>query len=85
MPWADGTPCGQEQWCLKGECRYRDKNQLRKVDGEWGEWQEYVIKYHFLNMYNGGNFEMSYKFCFPLKFIIGDIMSHFVLSWHSKI
>ncbi|KAG0723457.1 A disintegrin and metalloproteinase with thrombospondin motifs 20 [Chionoecetes opilio] len=38
MPWADGTECGEELWCLKGQCVERDRAVTRKVHGHWGEW-----------------------------------------------
>ncbi|EDO44376.1 predicted protein, partial [Nematostella vectensis] len=36
MPWADGTPCGNHKWCIRGKCV---KNRRMKiVDGQWGNW-----------------------------------------------
>ena len=37
MPWADGTPCGEERWCLRSECVARHESAPRQ-DGSWGEW-----------------------------------------------
>ncbi|XP_031846558.1 A disintegrin and metalloproteinase with thrombospondin motifs 15 isoform X2 [Nomia melanderi] len=39
MPWSDGTPCGVNKWCYRGECVSR--RILEPVDGQWGEWGEY--------------------------------------------
>ncbi|CAG7721092.1 unnamed protein product, partial [Allacma fusca] len=41
MPWADGTPCGDSKWCLKGACVLKDLETLRIVDGGWGGWGDY--------------------------------------------
>ncbi|XP_022109098.1 A disintegrin and metalloproteinase with thrombospondin motifs 9-like isoform X2 [Acanthaster planci] len=40
MPWADGTPCGHNKWCDRGECIAR-QNTLVPVDGGWGKWEPY--------------------------------------------
>ena len=37
MPWADGTPCGEESWCLRSECVPRTQVRPSK-DGAWGDW-----------------------------------------------
>ncbi|XP_043267299.1 A disintegrin and metalloproteinase with thrombospondin motifs 9 isoform X2 [Venturia canescens] len=43
MPWADGTPCGDEvspnKWCHRGECA--SVRNLEPVNGQWGEWGPY--------------------------------------------
>ncbi|XP_018011351.2 A disintegrin and metalloproteinase with thrombospondin motifs 20, partial [Hyalella azteca] len=39
MPWADGTPCGADSWCLRGECVVKNKQTLKKIQGQWGSWQ----------------------------------------------
>ncbi|XP_011881326.1 PREDICTED: A disintegrin and metalloproteinase with thrombospondin motifs 9 isoform X3 [Vollenhovia emeryi] len=39
MPWADGTPCGFDKWCHRGECVSR--RNLEPVHGQWGEWGRY--------------------------------------------
>ncbi|XP_023287905.1 A disintegrin and metalloproteinase with thrombospondin motifs 9 isoform X2 [Orussus abietinus] len=39
MPWADGTECGLEMWCHRGECVSR--RNLQPVDGQWGAWSRY--------------------------------------------
>lgn len=39
MPWADGTPCGVDKWCHRGECVSR--RNLEPVHGQWGEWGRY--------------------------------------------
>ncbi|KAH7974909.1 hypothetical protein HPB49_021379 [Dermacentor silvarum] len=43
MPWADGTSCGKNHWCQQGQCVARppDAERRKRVDGEWGPWQEY--------------------------------------------
>ncbi|XP_037091736.1 A disintegrin and metalloproteinase with thrombospondin motifs 9-like isoform X1 [Pollicipes pollicipes] len=40
MPWADGTACGPDRWCQRGECRPRSP-QADTVHGAWGEWGEW--------------------------------------------
>lgn len=39
MPWADGTNCGENKWCHRGECVSRQN--LRPIDGQWGNWENY--------------------------------------------
>ncbi|XP_076288590.1 A disintegrin and metalloproteinase with thrombospondin motifs 9 isoform X2 [Lasioglossum baleicum] len=39
MPWADGTSCDTNKWCIRGECISR--RILEPVDGQWGEWGGY--------------------------------------------
>ncbi|KAI6211925.1 BMA-GON-1, isoform e [Aphelenchoides besseyi] len=41
MPWADGTRCGHNQWCHQGSCIGLAPKDLKKINGEWGRWQEY--------------------------------------------
>ncbi|XP_061659287.1 A disintegrin and metalloproteinase with thrombospondin motifs 1 isoform X2 [Syngnathoides biaculeatus] len=39
-PWADGTPCGHDRYCLAGQCLTKSqasKNQI-PVNGAWGVW-----------------------------------------------
>ena len=40
MPWADGTPCGEDRWCIRSECVTKHQT-LSQIDGEWGEWQSW--------------------------------------------
>ncbi|XP_071745117.1 A disintegrin and metalloproteinase with thrombospondin motifs 9 isoform X2 [Lepeophtheirus salmonis] len=42
MPWADGTPCGPNRWCMRSKCvdvssTWNDT----PVDGSWGAWQSW--------------------------------------------
>lgn len=39
MPWADGTPCDKNRWCLRGDCALKNRDELRKIHGQWGAWQ----------------------------------------------
>uniref|UniRef100_A0A6B2E840 Putativedisintegrin and metalloproteinase with thrombospondin motifs 9 n=1 Tax=Phlebotomus kandelakii TaxID=1109342 RepID=A0A6B2E840_9DIPT len=41
MPWADGTSCGENQWCQKAHCVDRNRSALKPVDGGWGPWSSY--------------------------------------------
>uniref|UniRef100_A0A9J2P3P8 Peptidase M12B domain-containing protein n=1 Tax=Ascaris lumbricoides TaxID=6252 RepID=A0A9J2P3P8_ASCLU len=41
MPWADGTPCGDNQWCHRGECVGMSPEQRARQDGAWGEWKQW--------------------------------------------
>ncbi|XP_055713479.1 A disintegrin and metalloproteinase with thrombospondin motifs 20 isoform X2 [Phlebotomus papatasi] len=41
MPWADGTKCGENQWCQKAQCVHRNRSALKPVDGGWGPWSSY--------------------------------------------
>ncbi|XP_042241182.1 A disintegrin and metalloproteinase with thrombospondin motifs 20-like isoform X2 [Homarus americanus] len=41
MPWADGTTCNPDSWCLRGKCVPRDKTVMKKVHGKWGDWLEW--------------------------------------------
>ncbi|XP_075994323.1 A disintegrin and metalloproteinase with thrombospondin motifs 8-like [Genypterus blacodes] len=61
LPWADGTPCGQNGTCLHGACRAtQDVMQpLVVVDGgwsSWGVWQQ-------CSRTCGGGVEFSYREC----------------------
>lgn len=40
MPWADGTKCGDGEWCQKGECVTRNRSALAPIHGSWGPWSE---------------------------------------------
>jgi hypothetical protein len=40
MPWADGTTCGEDKWCQKGECVTRNRSALAPIHGGWGSWSE---------------------------------------------
>ncbi|CAL8088782.1 unnamed protein product [Calicophoron daubneyi] len=35
--WAEGTACGEDKWCLQGECVPTSRKPVR-VDGNWGDW-----------------------------------------------
>jgi len=39
MPWADGTSCGENQWCQKGACVPLNRSALIPTDGVWGHWK----------------------------------------------
>ncbi|XP_021708410.1 A disintegrin and metalloproteinase with thrombospondin motifs 9 isoform X4 [Aedes aegypti] len=41
MPWADGTSCGDNQWCQKGKCVYVNRKALQPQDGAWGQWSPF--------------------------------------------
>ncbi|CRK97461.1 CLUMA_CG010850, isoform A [Clunio marinus] len=41
MPWADGTKCGDGEWCQKGECVTRNRSALAPIHGNWGPWSEF--------------------------------------------
>ncbi|XP_029727453.2 A disintegrin and metalloproteinase with thrombospondin motifs 9 isoform X3 [Aedes albopictus] len=41
MPWADGTSCGENQWCQKGKCVYVNRKALQPQDGAWGQWSSF--------------------------------------------
>uniref|UniRef100_A0A1I7YLD8 Peptidase M12B domain-containing protein n=1 Tax=Steinernema glaseri TaxID=37863 RepID=A0A1I7YLD8_9BILA len=43
MPWADGTPCGDNQWCHRGQCVGMSPQQREKQDGAWGEWKPWGV------------------------------------------
>uniref|UniRef100_A0A8C6UNM1 ADAM metallopeptidase with thrombospondin type 1 motif, 1 n=1 Tax=Neogobius melanostomus TaxID=47308 RepID=A0A8C6UNM1_9GOBI len=40
FPWADGTPCGQDSYCLSGQCLSRSQAAKHQtpVNGGWGVW-----------------------------------------------
>ncbi|XP_078678214.1 A disintegrin and metalloproteinase with thrombospondin motifs 9-like isoform X2 [Branchiostoma floridae x Branchiostoma belcheri] len=40
MPWADGTPCGNNKFCLQGDC-VSARSKLKAIDGGWGPWSKY--------------------------------------------
>lgn len=37
MPWADGTKCGPNMWCVEGRCSQR--NSRSPIHGGWSSWQ----------------------------------------------
>ncbi|XP_005999975.1 A disintegrin and metalloproteinase with thrombospondin motifs 15 [Latimeria chalumnae] len=41
FPWADGTSCGDEKFCLKGVCVEKHNTTKYKLDGGWGKWGPY--------------------------------------------
>ena len=42
MPWADGTPCGHNMWCIKSSCVLKADTTVEVVvDGGWGEWRNW--------------------------------------------
>ncbi|PRD18730.1 UNVERIFIED_CONTAM: A disintegrin and metalloproteinase with thrombospondin motifs 9 [Trichonephila clavipes] len=43
MPWADGTKCGPDKSCLRGECVLDPVFEAPAQNGEWGEWQSYGL------------------------------------------
>uniref|UniRef100_A0AAR2IS03 A disintegrin-like and metallopeptidase (reprolysin type) with thrombospondin type 1 motif, 7 n=1 Tax=Pygocentrus nattereri TaxID=42514 RepID=A0AAR2IS03_PYGNA len=38
----DGTKCGENKWCLSGEC-VAAGHPLQKVNGSWGPWSEWSV------------------------------------------
>ncbi|XP_064166126.1 A disintegrin and metalloproteinase with thrombospondin motifs 1 [Anguilla rostrata] len=40
FPWADGTPCGHDSWCLAGQCLSKSEaaRYQTPVNGGWGMW-----------------------------------------------
>ncbi|XP_043251540.1 A disintegrin and metalloproteinase with thrombospondin motifs gon-1-like [Colletes gigas] len=57
MPWADGTACGVNKWCHRGECVSR--RNLEPVDGQWGEWG----RYGECSRTCGGGIKKKYREC----------------------
>ncbi|XP_076367645.1 A disintegrin and metalloproteinase with thrombospondin motifs 9-like isoform X2 [Tachypleus tridentatus] len=41
MPWSEGTFCGPNKWCKRGECVQVDKRRQEAIHGQWGKWQSY--------------------------------------------
>ena len=42
MPWADGTPCGEEKWCIRSQCVTKDDHKKwSQMDGGWGNWKSW--------------------------------------------
>ncbi|GFU37857.1 a disintegrin and metalloproteinase with thrombospondin motifs 9 [Nephila pilipes] len=41
MPWADGTRCGPDKSCLRGECVLDPVYETPAQNGEWGQWQSF--------------------------------------------
>ncbi|KAG5308607.1 ATS20 metalloproteinase, partial [Pseudoatta argentina] len=57
MPWADGTSCGIDKWCHRGECVSR--RNLEPVHGQWGEWG----RYGECSRTCGGGIKRKYREC----------------------
>ncbi|KAF4533401.1 hypothetical protein B566_EDAN003695, partial [Ephemera danica] len=38
IPWADGTPCGHNEWCQKGSCVTINRDSLKPRHGSWSSW-----------------------------------------------
>ncbi|XP_038067052.1 A disintegrin and metalloproteinase with thrombospondin motifs 18-like [Patiria miniata] len=41
LPAADGTSCGNGQWCIQGDCVSRNKHGPRPVHGNWSDYGDY--------------------------------------------
>uniref|UniRef100_A0A2C9KKF4 Peptidase M12B domain-containing protein n=1 Tax=Biomphalaria glabrata TaxID=6526 RepID=A0A2C9KKF4_BIOGL len=41
MPWADGTPCGDNKVCQHGDCLVVTEPKPKAVNGGWGHWKQY--------------------------------------------
>lgn len=41
IPWADGTPCGGNSWCVKGRCIPKNEMKPTPVNGGWGPWSDF--------------------------------------------
>ncbi|XP_050424208.1 A disintegrin and metalloproteinase with thrombospondin motifs 9-like isoform X2 [Adelges cooleyi] len=60
MPWAEGTQCwNSKNWCQQGKCVIKDRNALKPVDGEWGNWQPFGE----CTRTCGGGVQKSYRGC----------------------
>lgn len=59
MPWADGTPCGKDQWCHHGKCVGLAPQQREKQDGGWGQWKQWEE----CSRTCGGGVQKAYREC----------------------
>uniref|UniRef100_A0A665W306 ADAM metallopeptidase with thrombospondin type 1 motif, 18 n=1 Tax=Echeneis naucrates TaxID=173247 RepID=A0A665W306_ECHNA len=41
MPAAEGTSCGPDMWCRRGQCVKYGEHGPRAVDGQWSEWSQW--------------------------------------------
>ncbi|XP_028582811.2 A disintegrin and metalloproteinase with thrombospondin motifs 1 [Podarcis muralis] len=43
FPWADGTTCGEEKWCMNGKCIEKTdrKHYDTPIHGAWGSWSSW--------------------------------------------
>ncbi|RXM98653.1 A disintegrin and metalloproteinase with thrombospondin motifs 15 [Acipenser ruthenus] len=59
FPWADGTSCGDRNFCLKGACVERHNVTKYKVDGRWGKWGPFG----FCSRTCGGGVQLAKREC----------------------
>ncbi|XP_053163301.1 A disintegrin and metalloproteinase with thrombospondin motifs 1 [Hemicordylus capensis] len=38
FPWADGTSCGEDKWCVNGKCVNKTDKKHAPIHGGWGSW-----------------------------------------------
>ncbi|XP_055922961.1 A disintegrin and metalloproteinase with thrombospondin motifs 9 isoform X2 [Eupeodes corollae] len=60
LPWADGTPCGNNaSWCQQGKCMSREEINRKAVNGGWGSWSTFTP----CSMTCGGGVQESQREC----------------------
>nr|XP_006818840.1 PREDICTED: A disintegrin and metalloproteinase with thrombospondin motifs 9 [Saccoglossus kowalevskii] len=58
MPWADGTWCDENKWCIQGECKNKTHNS-KPVNGGWDKWSPYTQ----CSRTCGGGVKSSERYC----------------------
>ncbi|KAH8877727.1 A disintegrin and metalloproteinase with thrombospondin motifs 20 [Schistosoma japonicum] len=70
--WAEGTPCGDNKWCIQGQCISVNENPT-PLHGSWGEWGSWSQ----CSRSCGGGVQFSERECNNPDYIIQRVLEVF--------